>query len=158
MTLDFRAFIVAGVGAAFVGIVVLANMSPSVGVAMQSVELSVLDMTAKLLRGTAKTVRNVAGVPALPDMTAKALRWNQEYKSSLQEYRNEVLVAVENRTDRTYTATGWSCVMFSRNEPVYESLAVVDQVQPNQRTIGTLIFYNKDKFDAIECRLTVVQP
>jgi hypothetical protein len=65
----------------------------------------------------------------------------------------EFLMVVDNKSNRVYQTTDWSCVFFDGDTPVYENSYFVNKVLANAQTVKSQIAMFDSKFTAIACRL-----
>jgi hypothetical protein len=103
----------------------------------------------RLLMAAAALMLTTAASGAVPvgDLSADVTR--MQTKTDYVEF----LMVVDNRSDRTYSWTDWSCVFFDGDTPVHETQVFVKNVLPNTKTVKSQVaIFDVVKFTRIACR------
>ena len=97
---------------------------------------------------------------ATPDLSAPVTAAAPDLSARITQSRIasdkyvDLLIVVDNESDRSFELTRWSCQFFNEGEPVGEDSFIVENVQQNRQTSAVRSTQKLfDKFNSTECRL-----
>jgi len=97
---------------------------------------------------------------ATPDLSAPVTAATPDLSARITQSRIasdkyvDLLIVVDNESDRSFELTRWSCQFFNEGEPVGEDSFIVENVQQNRQTSAVRSTQKLfDKFNSTECRL-----